>query len=131
MKPLAAALVTLVILGLLVFHGSSSVVVRPPTARDAFEGDGPESVVRRALGAARVGDVPTYLEQFRGPLREQLGEAPSRQGAERGASELREAAARRKSHAVFAGELDGPPEQAGTGRVRVESVFPDMIEQQT
>lgn len=85
-----------------------------------------EARVQALLESARVGNVPSYLDAFSGPLKGRLEQQVAERGAEAFAGELRAASSSRKSHAVFAAEPEGPT----AAIVTVEAVYLDRNERQ-
>ncbi len=89
--------------------------------------DPAEARLTTLLDAAWRGDVPAYLDCFRGPLRERLEREIAERGRDVFAADLRNAARARKSHAIFGVE----PEGEGAARIKIETVYPDRNEHQT
>lgn len=140
MKRALAAVLTLAVLGLLMWSSlrRDSIPNAGPPSADG--GLGPVSVapsenvespiagtVRVLLERARAGDIDGYLSQFSGPLRARLEREVAETGREGFATALRAASAARKGHAIFAPEAAGPD----AARVVLESVYPDRNERQT
>ncbi len=132
MKRLWAGVITIALMGLLLWTGAGRVPSTAPdestpVATPSAAANPAESTVHGLLESASAGDVSSYLDAFAGELKDRL----SRQVAERGraafADDLRKAASARKSHAVFAAEADG----LDAAIVTVEAVFPDRNERQT
>jgi hypothetical protein len=132
MRRLAAALVTIALMGLLLWTGvrrpgrSPEPEATRPEARGNLA-EGAESRIDALLESAWNGDVAAYLTSFGGPIRQRLERSIEERGRAAFADDLRRAARSRKSHAVFAVE----PEGADTARVAVETVYPDRNERQT
>ena len=133
MKRLWAGVITIALMGLLLWTGAGRV---PSTTPDESTPVATSSAAANPAGIDRswlagehsAGDVSqSYLDAFAGELKDRL----SRQVAERGraafADDLRKAASARKSHAVFAAEADG----LDAAIVTVEAVYPDRNERQT
>ena len=83
--------------------------------------------VASVIRAASAGDVEAYLDGFRDPIRARLDQEITEIGRAKFAAELKNAAAARRSHAVFVPIPDGPD----AASVLVESVFLDRNERQT
>jgi hypothetical protein len=132
MRRLAAAIVTMALMGLLLWTG-----LRPPARSLESGAMAPEARINPAEGAeARIdallesawsGDVSAYLASFGGPIRQRLEREIDERGRAAFADALRRAARARKSHAVFAVEPEGPD----SARIAVETVYPDRNERQT
>jgi hypothetical protein len=139
MKRPLAALMTVLLMGALLWAGAS----RPAIERGAAT---PESLdrsvaaeqtstpahpaegrVQALMESAGQGDVTAYLDAFAGPLRQRLDREVSQRGREKFADDLSVASKRRKSHAVFSAEPEGPD----SARVVVEAVYPDRNERQS
>jgi hypothetical protein len=139
MKRLAAGLITVALMGWLLWSGSrrpagdGTASVRTGESPDPIPASAPapaspaEARVQSLLDEARRGDVDSYLGGFAGPLRQRLEREAGERGRAAFADDLRAAARLRKSHAVFAAEPDGPD----AARVTVEAVYPDRNERQT
>jgi hypothetical protein len=126
-KRVAAGLLTLALSVLVAWVGLRRAG-QAPVGRD--HGSSVESAndrVQALLQSARDGDVSAYLEAFDGILKERLEREINERGLKAFATDLRRAARLRKSHSVFAAELDG----ADLASVAVETVYPDRIERQT
>ena len=133
MKRIVAGVLTALILGLLIWSGIRTGPRKPidPGAVGEVIGSpepatGAEARLRDLMASARAGDVAAYLACFAEPLRSRLDREVGERGREAFATDLRETAAARKSHALFAPE----PEGADSVRITVESVFPDRNERQ-
>jgi hypothetical protein len=132
MRRLAAALVTIALMGLLLWTGvrrparppEPEVTTPEPRSNPA---EGAEARIDALLESAWSGDVAAYLASFGGPIRQRLERQIEERGRAAFADDLRRAARSRKSHAVFAVE----PEGADSARVAVETVYPDRNERQT
>ena len=125
MKRIAAGLLTLVVMALLMRSTAwRSAPPSPPALDTTFPADdGPEARVRLLLDHAKTGDVERYLADFTGPTQRRLEREVAERGRDAFAAALRQAAAARKSHAVFTADADS--------LVTVESVYPDRNERQT
>ncbi len=133
MRKLAAAAITLVMLGFLLYRGlaerSGPLGTADNAALDTMLDDPlapAQDRVRGLLEAARAGDVEKYLSAFSGSLRERLAREAEEKGRSAFSKQLREAAMARKSHAQFAPETDGEE----SVQITVESVYPDRNERQ-
>ena len=133
MKRPLAGVITVILMGGLLWAGARrptgnrSIPTPVVTAATAAEPAHPaEGRIQSLMECAGRGDVSAYLDAFTGPLRARLDREVSERGPERFAGDLTSASARRKSHAVFAAEADGP----GAASVVVESVYPDRNERQ-
>ena len=127
MRRILAGILTVALMGLLLWSGSRRPAVTPEGTEADDPAAGAEGRVRALLGSARDGDVAAYLDAFSGPLRWRLEREVAERGRDAFAAELRRAARARKSHAVFAPEPEGPD----TVRIAVETVYPDHNERQT
>jgi hypothetical protein len=134
MKRLLAGLLTVALMGTLLAMGLRNpgpdrIDGSTPTSLtdESKVPDGPESRVRSLLADASAGDVSSYLAAFAPPLRARYEREADEKGRAAFAEALRSAARARKSHAVFAPELDGPD----ASKVVVEAVYPDRNERQT
>jgi hypothetical protein len=133
MKPFIAGLLTVAILGALLFLGSrEGAQIRSADPQRAESPTEPEPVpaeeaVRRLIRCGDEGDVTGYLQSFSGTLRDRLEREVAARGREAFANDLKRSAGARKGHAVFAAE----PEVADAARVVVEMVYPDRNERQT
>jgi hypothetical protein len=104
---------------------SRSSAVPSGTTTDRYEGAADR--VRSLLESGGKGDVDAYLAAFSSPARDRIARDVASRGRDTFASDLRKAAAARKSHAQFA------PEPAGgdAALITVESVYDDHNERQT
>lgn len=133
MKRYLAAILTVVLMGLLAWSGMNRrpLLQENPTDQAGIEEEEAahpaEAQVQALLASARNGDVNLYLDAFEGPIKSRLTREVDERGRDVFAAELRKAARSRKSHAVFAAEPDGDE----TAYVVVESVYPDRNERQT
>jgi hypothetical protein len=136
MRRLAAALLTMALMGLLLWNGlrrpARSPEPGPESEAKAAEArsnpnESAEARIDALLESAWSGDVPAYLASFGGPIRQRLEREIDERGRAAFADDLRRAARARKSHAVFGVE----PEGADSARVAVETVYPDRNERQT
>ena len=131
MSRVLAGILTVALMGLLLWSGLRRPAAPPDDGTRVAEADDPaagaEQRLQALLAGARDGDVSAYLDAFAGPLRQRLQREVDEQGRDAFAAELRRAARARKSHAVFAPEPEGPD----TVRIAVESVYPDRNERQT
>jgi hypothetical protein len=134
MKQLLAGLITLALMGFLLYSGLRRAAPEgaggglPISSSEASDpSPGPEARVRSLLADASAGDVPAYLAAFAPNLRARLEREADENGRVAFAESLRAAANARKSHAVFAAEPDGPD----ASKVVVEAVYPDRNERQT
>ena len=142
MKRIVAALMTIALMGLLLWSGSRKGA-GPGTTTSTETGTGtdrganltistnvpdPAEVrLKTLLDAAWSGDVTGYLDSFSGPLRDRLRREVDERGRDAFAADLKRAARSRKSHAIFGVE----PEGQGAARITVETVYPDRNERQT
>ena len=110
----AITVVLLAALGLLV------VTSKPPAAPT------PRDAIYAMLGAARSGDVATYLDSFAGPLAASLAQSAAEQGDERFARSLREANEPVKGIAINEPQSMTDRE----ARLRVELIYQDRNETQ-
>lgn len=131
MKRLLAGGLTVAIMGLLLWAGARRPASTPQTDAGVTETSNPasgaETRIQKLLDDAARGDVPAYLADFGGPLRQRLERELSERGDAAFATDLKRAAAARKSHATFAPEPDG----ANAARITVETVYADRNERQT
>jgi hypothetical protein len=127
MRRILAGILTVALMGLLLWSGSRRPAATPEVAEADDPAAGAEGRLRALLESARDGDVAAYLDAFSGPLRQRLEREVAERGRDAFAAELRRAARARKSHAVFAPESDGPE----TVRIAVEAVYADHNERRT
>ena len=128
MRRLAAGIVTVALMGVLVWSGWRRST--EPRESDATRPEILDPITGRInvlLESAWRGDVPAYLASFGAPIRQRLEREVGERGRAAFAADLRRAARSRKSHALFASEKDGDD----SARVTVESVYPDRNERQT
>jgi hypothetical protein len=130
MKRLLAGVLTVMLMGFLAWSGIRRPASAPAADSGQAEANAPnpaEARVQALLRTAWGGDVAGYLDSFRGPLRQRLEREVNERGRDAFADDLRRAARSRKSHAVFAAELEG----TDAARVTVETVYLDRNERQT
>jgi hypothetical protein len=149
MKRIVAALMTIALMGLLLWSGSRKGAGPAGPGTDSNGNtdasnrtgsgrstnltistnvpDPAEVRLKTLLDAAWRGDVAAYLDGFGGPLRERLRREVDERGRDVFAADLKRAARSRKSHAIFGVE----PEGQGAARITVETVYPDRNERQT
>jgi hypothetical protein len=137
MKRIVAALLTIALMGVLLWAGAKRTPKEsgPASSTSAAESasfnratpDPAEARLNTLLDSAWRGDVSGYLDSFGGPLRERLQREVNERGRDAFATDLKRAARARKSHAIFAVE----PEGTGAARITVETVYPDRNERQT
>jgi hypothetical protein len=131
MKRIVAGVLTVALMGGLLFWGANRPVGTSPQGTGASPGsnqpDPAEARLSTLLECAWNGDVAGYLSCFTGPLRERLEREVNERGRDVFAADLKRAARARKSHAIFAVE----PEGEAAARIVVETVYPDRNERQT
>jgi hypothetical protein len=131
MKRIVAGVLTVALMGILLWSGMNRPVVQTPSGVSGGSNNGASdpAEVRLAslLQAAWNGDVAGYLDCFSGTLRQRLEREVNERGRDVFAADLKRAARSRKSHAIFAVE----PEGTGAARITVETVYPDRNERQT
>ena len=127
MKRVLAGVLTVALMGLLLWSGLRRPAATPEVAQADDPAARPRRRLRALLDSAREGDVSAYLEAFAGRSAQRLEREVDERGRDAFAADLRRAARARKSHAVFAPEPDGPD----TARITVEAVYPDRNERQT
>jgi hypothetical protein len=139
MKRPLAALITVLLMAALLRAGASRPgiergTVTPNNSARSVAAEGTpapahpaEGRVQALMESAGRGDVTAYLDAFAGPLRQRLDREVSQRGRDLFADDLTRASKRRKSHAVFSAEPEGPD----SARVVVEAVYPDRNERQS
>jgi hypothetical protein len=130
MKRIIAGLLTVALMGFLLWSGRNRPVAPAgsgPSRAGSSALDPAEVRVGSLLESALNGDVAGYLNCFTGPLRQRLEREVSERGRDVFAADLKRAARSRKSHAIFAVELEGE----AAARITVETVYPDRNERQT
>lgn len=100
MKRFVAGLITLLVLGAIVWHGRGTPTP-PPTAPSNAEADTPEACLERMFAAARRGDVAAYLACFTGSELDRLQRERAGRPTEAFARSLQDAVADLKGRAVF------------------------------
>ena len=108
--------------GMIYLRGRGGV---PEAAIEERKGPAAEDAVYGMFDAARAGDTAWYLENFAGPLREELERTAAEMGRERFAAYLKERFAGVKGIAI-----DEPKEMGGGVEARVEFVYADRNEAQ-
>jgi hypothetical protein len=131
MKRIVAGMLTVVLMGVLLYVGAKRPVGTSSLGTSASSSDNKpdpaEARVATLLRTAGEGDVAGYLNCYGGPLRERLEREVNERGRDVFAADLKRAARSRKSHAIFAVE----PEGEAAARIVVETVYPDRNERQT
>jgi hypothetical protein len=114
-KHLPAIITVLLIAGAIAFFVARQ---RSKTAVAGFNAADPESAVWRMADASRAGDVRTYLNCFKGPLRQNLEKTATEMGEQRFGEYLKQLNKEITGIAVSDLELTGP----ATAKLRVEFV---------
>jgi hypothetical protein len=131
MKRIVAGVLTIAVMGVLLWLGVNRPAGNSPLGAGASQGDNKpdpaEARLSTLLECAWNGDVAGYLNCFSGPLRERLEREVNERGRDAFAADLKRAARSRKSHAIFA----ALPEGEAAARIVVETVYPDRNERQT
>ena len=125
MKRIVAGLITLLILGGVLWYGRGKPPAVAPAAATA---DTPEACIERMFAAAMRGDVTAYLDCFTGSERDRLERELSGQPPEVFARSLRDAVATLKGRAVF---RNGPSAESGdSASYTIDRVYESRTERQ-
>jgi hypothetical protein len=131
MKKIVAGMLTVALMGLLLWSGRNRPAGTSPLAPGASPSsnkpDPAEARLATLLKTAGAGDLTGYLNCFTGPLRDRLEREVNERGRDVFTADLKRAAGSRKSHAIFAVEPEGP----SAARIVVETVYLDRNERQT
>lgn len=127
MKRIVAGLITLLILGGVLWYGRGTPTP-PPAGPSPAGADTPEACIERMFAAAQRGDVTAYLDCFAGAERDRLERELAGQPADVFARSLRDAVATLKGRAVF--RNGGPDAAANTASYTIDRVYESRTERQ-
>jgi hypothetical protein len=148
MSRLLAGLLTMMLMGLMLWSGlhrsKTSSHLEADSEPESARGDSRQNastfpdqtdleratgVIESLLASARDGDVASYLGAFGGSVHPRLQREADERGSSAFAAALRRAGLARRSHSVFAPELEAGSSAAV--RIVVESIFADRVERQS